>query len=80
MSPRPSDFPNLAPIPRLRDSDMIMVQVLLRRAGVLAHTHEPFGEDSVGLFVRVEDLEMVKQLLADFRTRDAKGNEIPIPW
>lgn len=59
---------------------MVLIQLLLRRPGLLVHSHEPFGEGSVGLFVNAADVEEAKQVLAEFCTRDASGNEVPIPW
>ena len=74
------ELPRLVAIPRMRDSDMAAIEMLLRGEGLLAKVLEDYGDGRDELYVRAADLEKVKQLLSDFRTADLAGNPIPIPW
>jgi hypothetical protein len=62
--------------------DVAVVQSLLQGAGFACRVHMGIhaGFAREAILIHVDDVAAVKKVLAQYRLRDERGHEYPIPW
>ena len=68
-------------IPGIGDQDVAVIQSLLRGAGFFYRVHHGLAAHArEGILIRETDLPAIKEFLRDYRSRNDRGEWLPIPW
>ncbi len=71
---------SLVGIPELGPGECVVVESLLQAAEVFYVSQPGDYECGPRLLIKASDRADVKEMLADFRIRTARGQLVPIPW